>query len=130
MAESLGCVIIDDSLFVRETVTRMINESGHQVIATFEEGQEFLDKSQFLNPDVLFLDIILPNITGLELLETLSKTNPEIKVIMLSGIAQSEAISAALRLGAIDFMQKPVSKERLTGLLKKIAEDIEVPSVE
>ncbi|MCE7737558.1 MAG: response regulator [Candidatus Heimdallarchaeota archaeon] len=130
MAESLGCVIIDDSLFVRETVSRMIKESGHQVIASFEEGQEFLDNSQFLNPDVLFLDIILPNITGLELLEKLNERKTDIKVIMLSGIAQSEAISAALRLGAIDFMQKPVSKERLVGLLNKIADDIEPQSVE
>ncbi|MFV2016788.1 MAG: response regulator, partial [Candidatus Heimdallarchaeota archaeon] len=121
---------IDDSLFIRETVSRMIIEAGHQVIATFEEGQEFLDKFQFLNPDVLLLDIILPNITGLELLEKLNKINTDIKIIMLSGIAQSEAISAALRLGAIDFMQKPVSKERLIGLLKKIADDIELPSMD
>ena len=119
MVESLGCVIIDDSLFVRETVTRMINEAGHQVIATFEEGQEFLDKYQFLNPDVLFLDIILPNITGLELLEKLNELKTDIKVIMLSGIAQSEAISAALRLGAIDFMAKTCFQRKINWTIEK-----------
>ena len=49
MAQSLGCVIIDDSLFIREAVSNMIKEAGHQVIASFGDGQEFLDKAQFLN---------------------------------------------------------------------------------
>ncbi|OLS23430.1 MAG: Chemotaxis protein CheY [Candidatus Heimdallarchaeota archaeon LC_2] len=130
MAHSLGCVIIDDSLFIREAVSNMIKEAGHQVIASFGDGQEFLDKAQFLNTDVLFLDIILPNITGLELLEIVSDTLPHIKVIMLSGIAQTDAISAALRLGAIDFIQKPVLLERLTILLQKISDNIQTPTVE
>lgn len=130
MVQSLGCVIIDDSLFIREAVSNMIIEAGHQVIATFGDGQEFLDKAQFINTDVLFLDIILPNITGLELLEILSNTMPHIKVIMLSGIAQTDAISAALRLGAIDFIQKPVLFERLTILLQKISDNIQAPTVE
>ncbi|MHA2249337.1 MAG: response regulator [Candidatus Kariarchaeaceae archaeon] len=127
---SLECVIIDDSLFIRETVSKMIIDAGHKIVGTFENGESFLRQLGELNPDLIFLDIILPNITGLELLEIITTRSANEKIIMLSGVAQGDAISAALRLGAIDFIQKPVSKDRLFSLLSKLSDTFEMPSVE
>ncbi len=127
---SLNCIIIDDSLFIRETVSSMITEIGHNVIATFENGEHFIDQIDDLNANVIFLDIILPKITGLELLEIITKRSSNEKIIMLSGVAQSNAISAALRLGAIDFVQKPISIGRLRKLFSILSDTKEIPSVE
>ncbi|MHA2168997.1 MAG: response regulator transcription factor [Candidatus Kariarchaeaceae archaeon] len=128
--KALGCVIIDDSLFIRETISRLITEAGHHVIGTFHNGEKFLKHLGTIHPDVVFIDIILPNITGLELLEIIMHRSSKEKIIMLSGVAQGDAVSAALRLGAIDFIQKPVSKERLVGILTKLSDTLEIPSVE
>ena len=126
----LKCIIIDDSLFIRETVKSIIESSGHDVIALFENGPSFLNTIYKYDPDIIFCDIILPEMTGLDLLPLISEGFPFAKTIMLSGVTQGEAISAALRLGAIDFIQKPVDKDRLISLLDKLASSTTVPSVE
>ena len=130
----LNCIIIDDSLFIRQTVSQMIEQAGHKVIASYANGPNFLNaitstESDFV-PDVIFCDIILPEMTGLDLLNMITEGFPASSIIMLSGVTQTDAISAALRLGAIDFLQKPVEKERLIELLKKLSSNTEVPSVE
>lgn len=108
----------------------MIEGAGHNVIATFENGELFLEQFETLKVDIIFLDIILPKITGLELLETITQKSTNVKIIMLSGVAQADAISAALRLGAIDFIQKPISKDRLFSLFSKLSDTMAMPSVE
>jgi len=130
----LNCIIIDDSLFIRQTVQQLIEQAGHQVIASFSNGPEFLNSitsnESNITPDVVFCDIILPEMTGLDLLTLITEGFPAANIIMLSGVTQTDAISAALRLGAIDFLQKPVEKERLIELLSKLSSITEIPSVE
>jgi len=128
----LNCIIIDDSLFIRQTVAQMIEQAGHKVIASFGSGPDFLNAitTNTYDPDVIFCDIILPEMTGLDLLTMMAEGFPSTSIIMLSGVTQTDAISAALRLGAVDFLQKPVEKERLIDLLAKLSNTIEPPSVE
>lgn len=126
----LKCVIVDDSLFIRETVSVEIASAGHKVISKYENGVDLLKEIDETDIDVIFLDIILPQITGLELIDLIKRRNPKIKIIMLSGLAEAHTISAALRLGAIDFIQKPVTKSRLKSVLKKLSDEFSVPSIE
>ncbi|MHA2501357.1 MAG: response regulator [Candidatus Kariarchaeaceae archaeon] len=128
---TLNCIIIDDSKFIRDTVSHMIESAGdYKVIHTFANGPDFLNQlTEMATPDVVFCDIILPDMTGLDLLNIIREGFPTTKIVMLSGVTQTEAISAALRLGAIDFLQKPVDKERLIELLIKLASAAEPPSV-
>jgi two-component system response regulator YesN len=109
----------------------MIENAGdYKVTSTFANGPVFLNALSDLSPpDVIFCDIILPEMTGLDLLNIIREGFPSTKIVMLSGVTQTEAISAALRLGAIDFLQKPVEKERLIELLIKISNTSEPPSV-
>lgn len=127
---ALKCIIIDDSLFIRQTVSSIIETAGHQMIASFESGPSFLNNMGNYSPDVVLCDIILPEMTGLDLLPMIIEGYPSASIIMLSGITQGEAISAALRLGAIDFLKKPLDKERVLLLLDKLASSLEPPSVE
>lgn len=128
----LHIVIIDDSQFIRETTSKMIRDEGHIVEATFENGTSFLSQIEFLNPDLILLDIILPDITGLEILEKIVNFPKfeKIKVVMLSGLTLNNAISTALRLGAIDFLTKPISREDLSELLSKLSTDTEFLEIE
>lgn len=127
----LNCIIIDDSKFIRQTISEMIENAGdYKVTSTFANGPVFLNALSDLSPpDVIFCDIILPEMTGLDLLNIIREGFPSTKIVMLSGVTQTEAISAALRLGAIDFLQKPVEKERLIELLIKLSNTSVPPSV-
>jgi len=126
----LRCAIVDDSLFIRTTVTKMIQKGNHKVVAAYENGKNFIDNYENVDFDILFLDIILPDMTGIDILRDLNSKLKSKKIIMLSGVTQGEAISVALRLGAIDFLQKPVNGAQLLELLNKLSDESSAPSVE
>ncbi|MCE7737332.1 MAG: response regulator [Candidatus Heimdallarchaeota archaeon] len=127
---TLECIIIDDSFFVRETLSAMIVKEGHVVTHKFGSGMEFLDSIESISADIIFLDIILPNLSGLEVLSKIREISHHVKIIMLSGMTQGNTISEALRLGATDFVSKPISDAQLSELLRKFSIDDIAPSVE
>jgi two-component system chemotaxis response regulator CheB len=103
-------LIIDDSAFMRRVISDIIkSDSRCEVVGTARNGKEGLDKIKELNPDVVTLDIEMPEMNGLEMLEQLKKTNINVPVIVMSTLAiegREETIKA-LELGAIDFVTKP-----------------------
>ncbi|MCY3412562.1 MAG: response regulator [Candidatus Heimdallarchaeota archaeon] len=126
----LQCVIVDDSFFVRETLSKSIQEAGHNVIKTYDSGAGILDDMDNISPDVIFLDIILPDQSGLDILPRVKEKLSTTKVVMLSGMTQGQTIAAALKLGATDFVSKPISRDQLQDLLIKFSSNVSVPSVE
>ena len=130
MLSGLNCVIIDDSSFVRKMLEDSIKRLHHNVIASFDSGIEFIDKFDQLDFDLIFLDIILPNMTGMEILKIIMERQPFSKVIVLSGLAQKEIISALLQLGALDFIMKPFEEEKLRDVFLAITTSISSPSAE
>ena len=126
----LDCVIIDDSSFVRKILRDSIQRLNHNVVASFGSGIEFLDKINEIKYDLIFLDIILPNMTGIEVLKHIMEKDPESKVIILSGLAQKEVISVLLQLGAIDFIMKPFEEEKLRDVFNALLTSISTPSAE
>ncbi len=126
----LHCVIVDDSAFVRQMTSKIIEEIGHKVVGNYDNGVSFLRDLPGLSPDIVFLDLILPSISGIEVMREAIKIKNDLKIIILSGMSQSGAVSAALQEGAVDFISKPVSRERLNKLLSKFTEDSIIPNVE
>ena len=126
----LKCVIIDDSQFVRETLTDMIQKEGHEVASSFDSGEPFLGILDKLDIDLVFLDLILPTISGLDILRAIQQQDRKMKVIVLSGVTIGGTISTALRLGATDFVAKPINPEKLTNLLEKFSSEFKIPDVE
>jgi len=121
-------LIVDDSAFMRRVVSDIINsDSRYEVIDTAKNGKEGLEKINSSNPDLIILDIQMPIMDGLEMLEILMKTNPK-PVVILSTLAKegAETTIKALELGAIDFILKPQNifnmndDEMKTKLLDKI----------
>jgi two-component system, chemotaxis family, chemotaxis protein CheY len=113
---SLRCVIVDDSSFIRLSLQKVITRLGHEVVESFGSGQEFLDRIEDLDCDIIFLDIILPEITGIDVLQTLFHIKPNSNVVVLSGLAQNKVISHCLQLGAMDFIIKPFDEDKLRDL--------------
>lgn len=120
-------LIIDDEQPIRFSLRGILEDEGYTVLeaASAEEGLEIVAKS---NPDLVFLDIWLPGMDGLTALDTLRATCPTLPVIMISGHGTIETAVTAIRQGAYDFIEKPLSLEKVvilaaraleTGLLRR-----------
>ncbi len=107
--EKIKVLVVDDSNFMRKIITDMLNSDPQiTVVGTASDGRETVEKVKNLNPDVITLDIIMPEMDGLTALEMLMKTNPT-PVVMFSKVTRdgAEATLKALEFGAVDFVTKP-----------------------
>ena len=106
---SIKVLVVDDSALIREVLTRMLSRDGDiEVVGTATDPIDAREKIKQLNPDVVTLDIEMPNMNGLQFLEKLMRLRP-IPVIMVSTLTKKGASETllALELGAVDFVAKP-----------------------
>ena len=110
----ISVLVVDDSTFMRNTITSLLEQDSEiKVVGTARNGQEALEKAEELDPDVMTLDVDLPRLDGLGVLQQLMKKTP-IPVLMVSSLTQSGAESTlkALEYGALDFIPKTMSCDR------------------
>ena len=113
-------LIIEDELPVAETLRDFLQEEGHQVLLA-GNGVEGLRAVLEEGPDAAFLDVVLPKLSGLGLLERLRQLGRSLPVVAMSVHASEEEARACLRLGAVDYLAKPFSLDRL-GLVLQVLE--------
>ncbi len=109
--------IVDDESSIASTVASILKDEGYEAIS-FPDAESFWQKLDTLEPSLVLLDIWLPGIDGLQLLQRLQARNPELPIIMMSGHAGIEAAVTAIKAGAYDFLEKPL---HLEALLDKVA---------
>ncbi len=117
---SLKILIIDDESIVHRTLTPYLEQCGHQVDSA-SEGESGLEKIKQSGYDVALLDIRMPGMDGLSVLEKAVESDPELSVVILSGHGNMEMAIQALRLGAADFLTKPVKLMDLETTVRKAA---------
>jgi two-component system, NtrC family, nitrogen regulation response regulator NtrX len=105
-------LIIDDEKNIRTTLARSLDLEGFQASGA-EDGAQGLAAVSASSPDLVLLDLKLPDMTGLEVLAELHAKHPQVAVVMMSGHGTVDAAIKATRLGAIDFLEKPIEMERL-----------------
>ncbi len=120
MSEPL-VLIVDDEEGIRESLSDIFTDEGYR-ITTAETGEEALEKIKAEMPDLLLLDIWLPEMDGLEALEKIKRENPALPVIMISGHGNIEMAVRATKNGAYDFLEKPLSLERVVLVSKRALE--------
>jgi two-component system nitrogen regulation response regulator NtrX len=114
-------LIVDDEEGIRETLSGIFEDEGCSVV-TANSGEEALDLLKEQNPDLILLDIWLPGIDGIKILEEIKVLRPDLPVIMISGHGNIELAVKATRLGAYDFLEKPLSLERVLLVSKRALE--------
>jgi len=112
-------LIADDSQFMRKTLEDMLVKAGHNDLVKAADGKETLEKCEEEKPDLILLDIIMPEVDGIEVLEKLSKSDIE-KVIVISAVGQEEMKNKAKSLGVKHYIIKPFEEKEVLETIKKV----------
>ena len=115
----LKLLITDDSKLLRKKLRSELEALGCEVLEA-ENGKEAILKDLEENPDGVILDIVMPEVGGIEALSVIKEISPEIPVVMLSSAGTPEKLMQTLKMGAIDFIQKPYSKEQIKKAVEQI----------
>lgn len=99
-------LIVDDSRSIQKSVAWKIQKIGHEVVGVGADGFEGLKLYQELKPDILLLDVTMPNMDGRECLKEILAVDPSANVVMLSAIGNPEVVNECIRIGAIAFIDK------------------------
>jgi two-component system chemotaxis response regulator CheY len=113
-------VIVDDSDFSRGIIKNMLREEGYNIIGEANCAENAMTIIREENPDIVITDIVMPEISGIELTNSILKKYPEISVIVVSSLSQEHIILEAIASGASDFITKPIEKQQLVDSINKI----------
>lgn len=106
-------LICDDSTFMRQIITTVLNQSDCEIVGEARNGLECIEKYKELTPDLILMDVTMPEMDGLSALKELKKINKNVKVIICSSMGQEPIVKEAIQNGAADFIVKPFQKERI-----------------
>lgn len=113
-------LMVDDAVFIRKVLKGILQELGIELVREASNGSEALKILKEFSPDVVTLDITLPDMSGIELLRKIKSINPSADVIMISAINTHDIVKEALREGAAGYITKPFSREKVEEVLKSL----------
>ena len=112
-------LVVDDAAFMRMMIKDILVKGGHEVVGEAENGIVAVQKYQELMPDIVTMDITMPEMEGIEALKEIRKQHPAAKVIMCSAMGQQGMVVQAIQAGAKDFVVKPFQGDRVLESLAK-----------
>jgi len=116
-------LVVDDSVFARKNLSKMIDTFGGQVAGEAGDGCTAITEYDRTHPDIVLMDITMPQMEGIEAAERIVRQHPEARIVMVSSVGYQENIVAALQKGARHFVQKPVKAEVLYEVIKYVLGD-------
>ncbi len=117
-------MIVDDASFMRVTIKRMIEKKAYEVVCEATDGQDAIEKFKRFNPEVITMDITMPNLSGIEALREIKKIRSNVKVVMVSAMGQEALIKEAVMNGADSFIVKPFKEDKLIEVLETMNKQI------
>lgn len=116
-------LIVDDAAFMRMAIKKVLEKNGFEVVGEAENGEVGYQKYMQLKPDVVTMDITMPEMTGIEALKEIRKFDPSAKVVMVSAMGQESLVREAIISGAKSFVVKPYKEEHIVQTLTSIAQE-------
>jgi len=116
-------LVVDDSVFARKNIIKMVQLFGGEIAGEAGDGLTAIAEFNRTKPDIVLMDITMPQMEGIEAVERIVRQNPDAKIVMVSSVGYQENILAALQKGAKHFVQKPVKPEVLYEILRYVLSD-------
>jgi two-component system chemotaxis response regulator CheY len=110
-------LIVDDAAFMRVSIKNMLTKNGYEVIGEAENGKVAIQKYQELSPDIVTMDITMPEMDGLQSLKKILEIDPSANVIMVSAMGQESMVREAVQSGAKGFIVKPFKEDIILSAL-------------
>jgi two-component system, chemotaxis family, chemotaxis protein CheY len=115
-------LVIDDAIFMRKLIKDALAPLGVEIVGEAANGKIGLEMFHRLQPDLVTLDIVMPEMDGLQTLEAIRSTHPKFPVIMISALDQREQMLKAMNLGASEFIVKPFDHARVASAVNNALE--------
>lgn len=113
-------LIVDDAMFIRLALKKMLEDNQFEVVAEAQNGIEAVRMYKATKPDIVTMDLTMPEMTGIEALKAIMEFDPQAKVVMVTSMGQESKIREAIMSGAKSFIVKPFSEENILKTLNKI----------
>jgi len=114
-------LIVDDAIFMRTLLRKIIEEvNGYTVLAEASNGKEAIEAAKMYQPDIITLDITMPEMDGINALPRILEASPNSRVIVVSAMGQQSMVIDAIKMGAKDFIVKPFEKYKVYQTIQKV----------
>src|SRR5689334_101806 len=118
----LKIMIVEDSPTVEHVLKSMLERLGHKVVGIAKSGAQALRFYDYFSPDLVTMDIRLPDMDGVAVTEMITKSHPRARVIVVTGVDQQETVASAIKAGAKGYILKPFQIDKLRNTLERVME--------
>lgn len=123
----LRVLIVDDAIFMRKMISDILIENGMEIVGEADTGAKAIEKYAELRPDLVTMDIIMPEMNGIDAVRKIIDSDAQAKIVMCSALGQQALVQEAIAAGAKDFLIKPFNAARVVEVIAKIFN--QVPAV-
>ncbi len=116
----IKCLIVDDAIFMRTILKKMLVEANLTVVDEASNGLQAIEMAKKFQPDIITLDITMPELDGIHAIDKILEVSPNSKIIMCSAMGQHSKVIEAIKNGAKDFIVKPFEKTRVLGAINNV----------
>ena len=114
-------LIVDDAMFMRAMIKDiLLNAGGFEIVGEAQDGEEAIKMHEQFNPDLITMDIVMPNVDGIEATRRVIEKDPSVKIVMCSALGQEPLIVESLAAGAKDFIVKPFSADKVVKVIQSV----------
>lgn len=112
-------LIVDDAIFMRVMLKNIVSKAGYNVIGEAGNGAEAIEMYKELHPDLVFMDITMPEVGGIEAVRAIKGYDANAKIVMCSAMGQQTMVLDAIKSGASDFIVKPFNESKIIDTLHR-----------
>lgn len=113
-------LVVDDAAFMRMMIKDILRKGGYEVVGEVEDGAKAIEKYRELKPDLVTMDITMPDMDGITAVKEIRKIDPNALIIMCSAMGQQAMVIDAIQAGAKDFVVKPFQPDRVLEAIRKV----------
>jgi two-component system chemotaxis response regulator CheY len=113
-------LVCDDAIFMRTMISDILSGAGYEVVGEAESGVQAIERYRELHPDLVTMDIVMPDMGGIEAVREIIKADPEAKILMCSAMGQQALVVEAIQAGAKDFVVKPFQPSRVLEAVQRV----------
>lgn len=115
-------LVVDDSIFARKNISKAVEAIGGVIVGEASNGKEAVDKYFELKPDLVLMDISMPEMEGIEALSIIRQGDSEAKVVIVSALGYDGLVKKSIALGAKHFIVKPIELEKVAAIIRFVLE--------